>query len=209
MTAPDVAPQPVSRDRVLDAAMDIVERDGVEGLTMRRLASDLGVAPTAIYWHVGNRHELLGELVDRIIEDVGAVAPTGRTPTNRIVSIARALRSHLLERPHLVGLVNEHGRTAVMFLPAQSALARELSSAGLSAKQAAMLLRSVLFCVVGFVLLEINMARSPEQHPTTEDLWRARDDLGIDPALRAQLAERFAITDVFDFTLRSILDQAL
>src|SRR3954447_12591020 len=207
MSAPEV--QPVSRDRVLDAAMDIVERDGVEGLTMRRLASDLGVAPTAIYWHVGNRHELLGQLVDRIIEDVGAVAPTGRTPTTRIVSIARALRSHLLERPHLVGLVNEHGRTAVMFLPAQSALARELSSAGLSAKQAAMLLRSVLFCVVGFVLLEINMARSPEQHPTTEDLWRARDDPGIDPALPAPLAAGFSITDVFDFTVRSILATVL
>jgi AcrR family transcriptional regulator len=208
MSAHGASP-PVSRDRVLDAAMDIVERDGVEGLTMRRLASDLGVAPTAIYWHVGNRHELLGELVDRIIDDVGAVAPSGRTPTTRIVSIARALRSHLLERPHLVGLVNEHGRTAVMFLPAQSALARELSTAGLPAKQAAMLLRSVLFCVVGFVLLEINMARSPEQHPTTEDLWRARADLGIDPALRARLAAGFAITDVFEFTLRSVLHQAL
>ena len=200
---------PVSRDKVLDAAMDIVEREGVEGLTMRRLASDLGVAPTAIYWHVGNRHELLGELVDRIIEDVGAVTPTGRTPTSRIVSIARALREHLLARPHLVGLVNEHGRTAVMFLPAQSALARELSSAGLPAKQAALALRSVLFTVVGFVLLEINMARSPEQHPTTEDLWRGRDDPGIAPALRAQLAAGFAITDVFEFTLRSVLLQAL
>jgi AcrR family transcriptional regulator len=203
--------KPLTRDRVLDAAAVIVERDGVEALSMRKLAAVLGVAPPAIYWHVGNREQLLGALVDRIVAEAGAAVPRGRTPTTRVLSVARALRVQLLARPHLVGLVNEHGRTPALFLPAQRALARELSSAGLPAARVALALRAVLFSVVGFVLLEINVARAPEQHPTTGDLWRSRDAVGGDvpPAVAARLAGHFDLDAVFEFSIRSIVDGAL
>jgi AcrR family transcriptional regulator len=203
--------KPLSRDRVLDAAAVIVERDGVEALSMRKLAAALGVAPPSIYWHVGNREQLLGALVDRIVAEAGAAAPRGRTPTARILSVARGLRAQLLARPHLVGLVNEHGRTPALFLPAQRALARELSGAGLPAARVALALRAVLFSVVGFVLLEINVARAPEQHPTTGDLWRAPDAPGRDipVAVANRLAGGFDLDAVFEFSIRSIVDGAL
>jgi AcrR family transcriptional regulator len=57
----------VTADDVLLAAGRIVERHGVDALTMRRLSEDLGVAVTSIYWHVGNRDAVLDGLVDRLL----------------------------------------------------------------------------------------------------------------------------------------------
>ena len=45
-------------DEILDRALALVEAEGAEALTMRRLAGELGVATTTIYWHVGNRDDL-------------------------------------------------------------------------------------------------------------------------------------------------------
>ena len=60
----------VTADDVLRCAGRIVERHGVDALTMRRLSDDLGVAVTSIYWHVGNRDAVLDGLVDRLLEDL-------------------------------------------------------------------------------------------------------------------------------------------
>src|SRR5207253_1703148 len=89
----------LSRDGVVDVALRMVEDDGVERLSMRKLAAELGVAVTAIYWHVGNRDALLEALVDREIAEMGALRPSGRTPEARLVSIARALHRKLRARP--------------------------------------------------------------------------------------------------------------
>jgi AcrR family transcriptional regulator len=56
---------------------------------MRKLATELGVAPTAIYWHVGNKSELLNQLVDRLIAEMGVPQPKGDGPLERLAWIAR------------------------------------------------------------------------------------------------------------------------
>src|ERR1700753_1636503 len=88
----------LSREQVLDGARPIVEAEGVERLTIRGLAAKLGVAVTAIYWHVGDKQALLDGVVDRIIPDIGEVAAGGRGPEARLVSAGRSLRRSLLEQ---------------------------------------------------------------------------------------------------------------
>ena len=56
---PGAAGAGLSRNQVLDAALQIAETEGIERLTIRGLAGKLGVAPTAIYWHVGGKDELV------------------------------------------------------------------------------------------------------------------------------------------------------
>ena len=46
-------PKPIDADVILDAAADLIEKDGVEAFSMRGLAERIGVAVTSIYWHVG------------------------------------------------------------------------------------------------------------------------------------------------------------
>src|ERR1700753_897825 len=88
----------LSRPQVLQAALAIVRADGADRLTIRGLAAKLGVAVTAIYWHVGDKQALLDGLVDRIIPDIGEVAAGGRGPEARLVSAGRSLRRSLLEQ---------------------------------------------------------------------------------------------------------------
>ncbi|MEU1628961.1 helix-turn-helix domain-containing protein [Streptomyces sp. NPDC020096] len=177
----------LTREDVLDAAANLVSQHGPEALTMRKLAAELGTAVTSIYWHVGNRETLLEELVTRTVREMGAITPTGRTPAQRVVSIVRAQRRMLRERPHLIAMVHERGLTELMFLPAQQALVHEVHAAGLRGARAAEAVRAIEFHVIGFVLVERNRERSPVQRPAEGDLWTAQR-AGHDPALARALA---------------------
>lgn len=60
---------PLSRERVLDAAIALADAEGVQGLTMRRLAAELGVEAMTIYYHVPNKDGILDALVERVIAE--------------------------------------------------------------------------------------------------------------------------------------------
>ena len=161
----------LTRDRVLDAALEMVEAEGIDRLTMRELAGRLGVAVTAIYWHVGNKQTLLDELADRVIPELGTFEVTGATPEERLLSLARSLRRKLLERSHLFGLVHAQGRNGVLFGPARSIVAAELArcghdpAGGVDATDAALAVQALMQHIVGSVLLQQVVDRSPVPTP--------------------------------------------
>ncbi|MBA4859825.1 TetR/AcrR family transcriptional regulator [Streptomyces sp. PSKA54] len=198
-------PRPsLSRDEILDTAANLVKQHGPGALTMRKLAAELGTAVTSIYWHVGNRESLLDALVERTVADLGELRPTGGTPAQRIVSVARALRRRLRDHPHLVAMVHERGLTEQMFLPAQEVLVREVHAAGLHGARAAEVVRAVQFHVVGHVLVERNRERAPVQRPGEEELWGARTADG-DPALARALAAPIDTEKVFTTSIRALV----
>ncbi|TFD93395.1 TetR/AcrR family transcriptional regulator [Cryobacterium lactosi] len=60
----------LNRDRVLQAAVQLADRIGIDALSMRRLAEELGVVPMALYKHVANKDELLDGMVDVIVAEI-------------------------------------------------------------------------------------------------------------------------------------------
>jgi TetR/AcrR family transcriptional regulator, tetracycline repressor protein len=198
----------LTRDEVLDAAAALVKQHGPQALTMRGLAAELGTAVTSIYWHVGNRESLLDALVERTVQEMGAIRPVGRTPAQRVVSVARRLRRELRERPHLIAMVHERGLTERMFLPAQQALVHEVHAAGLRGARAAEAVRAVQFQVVGFVLVERNRERSPVQSPGEGELWDART-AEHDPALARALARPADPERLFTSSVRALVSALL
>jgi TetR/AcrR family transcriptional regulator, tetracycline repressor protein len=198
----------LTRDEVLDAAAALVKQHGPQALTMRGLAAELGTAVTSIYWHVGNRESLLDALVERTVQEMGAIRPVGRTPAQRVVSVARRLRRELRERPHLIAMVHERGLTERMFLPAQQALVHEVHAAGLRGARAAETVRAVQFQVVGFVLVERNRERSPVQSPGEGELWDART-AEHDPALARALARPADPERLFTSSVRTLVSALL
>lgn len=84
-----------SRDDVARAALDILDRLGLPDLTMRRLAAELEVQPSALYWHFPNKQSLLAEVSARIVSGVEA-APPGLAWPERVTFDAFALRAALL-----------------------------------------------------------------------------------------------------------------
>ncbi|ANP54254.1 AcrR family transcriptional regulator [Streptomyces griseochromogenes] len=198
----------LSRDEVLETAAGLVKRHGPQALTMRGLAAELDTAVTSIYWHVGGREALLDALVERTVADLGEIRPEGRTPEQRVVSVARALRRQLRDHPHLVALVHERGLTERMFLPAQQVLVREAHAAGLRGARAADFVRAVQFQVVGHVLVERNRERAPAQHPDEEELWSA-ETAGADPALARALARPVDAERLFLTSVRALVGALL
>ncbi|WP_433258153.1 TetR/AcrR family transcriptional regulator [Streptosporangium sp. CA-135522] len=62
--------EPLNREKVLDAALDLADREGLEGLSMRRLAKTLGVEAMSLYNHVSNKADLIDGIVERVFEQI-------------------------------------------------------------------------------------------------------------------------------------------
>ena len=88
---------PLNRERVLTAAVVLADEAGIEALSMRRLAQELGVVPMALYKHVANKEELLDGMVDVL---VGEIDPPARDTgwqsavRLRVLSARKALLRH-------------------------------------------------------------------------------------------------------------------
>ena len=80
---------------MLDGAIAILDEYGLADLTMRRLASSLGVQPGALYWHFPNKQTLLGAVADRILEPVDAPVESD-TWDDQIAELAHRLRNAML-----------------------------------------------------------------------------------------------------------------
>jgi AcrR family transcriptional regulator len=83
---------PLSRDRVLRAAVALADEGGVDALSMRRLAQELGVVPMALYKHVANKDELLDGMIDVVVGEIDppAAGTDWKTAMRRRVLSARA-----------------------------------------------------------------------------------------------------------------------
>jgi AcrR family transcriptional regulator len=66
---------PLSREAIADAALRLLDRDGLDGLSMRRLAAELGTGAASLYWHVQSKDELLELLVDRVMAEIELPPP--------------------------------------------------------------------------------------------------------------------------------------
>jgi AcrR family transcriptional regulator len=89
--------RPLNRERILTAAVALADREGVESLSMRRIAQHLGVVPMALYKHVANKDDLLDGMVDVVVGEIDPPLDDADWKTavrERILSARRALLRH-------------------------------------------------------------------------------------------------------------------
>jgi AcrR family transcriptional regulator len=89
--------RPLTRDAIVDAALTLLDRDGLAGLSMRKLADELGVGAASLYWHVGDKEELLGLLLDRIVGETQVPDPDPGNWQEQVKEMGRESR-RLLQR---------------------------------------------------------------------------------------------------------------
>ena len=89
---------PLNRERVLSAAVVLADEAGVEQLSMRKLAQELGVVPMALYKHVANKEELLDGMVDVIVGEIDT-RPSGSGWRNEVRHRVLSAREVLLRHP--------------------------------------------------------------------------------------------------------------
>ncbi|MGI8612980.1 MAG: TetR/AcrR family transcriptional regulator C-terminal domain-containing protein [Nocardioidaceae bacterium] len=89
---------PLTRDAIVAAALELLRAEGLEGLTLRRLAADLGVSAPTLYWHLDNKRHLMDLVADALLAELGPVdvgraknQPWWRWLRQRSVSMFEAL----------------------------------------------------------------------------------------------------------------------
>lgn len=83
---------PLTRDAIVQAALRVLDREGLEGVSMRRVAEELGTGAASIYWHVANKDELLGLVFDRVVGEVELPPPDPARWQRQLKELAREAR---------------------------------------------------------------------------------------------------------------------
>jgi TetR/AcrR family tetracycline transcriptional repressor len=140
----------LSRERVLAAAMHIIETDGVDGLSMRRLGAELGVNPMAAYHYVPSKAALYDLVLDAVMESVDLSGVSAGAPLEeRLKHAARAYRAAILAHPRAIPiLAGRSVRTVAGLRPIEPMLGL-LFEAGLDATQAIAAVDAVAQYVLG------------------------------------------------------------
>ena len=89
--------RPLTREAIVDAALALLDREGLAGLSMRKLAQELDAGAASLYWHVGGKEELLGLLLDRIVGETRVPEPDPANWQEQVKEMARETR-RLLQR---------------------------------------------------------------------------------------------------------------
>ncbi|MEU1596787.1 TetR/AcrR family transcriptional regulator C-terminal domain-containing protein [Streptomyces sp. NPDC005708] len=97
-TGRDRAPRvPLSREKVLHAAVALADESGIEALTMRKLGEAVGVEAMSLYTHVANKEDLLDGMIDLVFEEIELPSPEGDWKTalrRRAISVRLVLSRH-------------------------------------------------------------------------------------------------------------------
>lgn len=96
---------PLSPASIQRAALDIVDRSGLSGLTVRKLAEDLGVTPMAIYRHFENKNAIENTLVDRLVGNYDVTNHDESELTDWLCATFVAMRCALCEHPGVIPLL--------------------------------------------------------------------------------------------------------
>jgi len=147
---------PLSRDRVLRAAIDLADAGGIESLTMRRLAQELGVEAMTLYYHVANKDDILNGIVDLV---VGEIALPSADDDWRTAIRTAAMSAHqvLLRHPWAAGLVLSGAGVSPARLRYMNALLGSLREAGFSAEMTDHAYHALDSHIMGFTLWVVGM----------------------------------------------------
>jgi AcrR family transcriptional regulator/transposase len=145
---------PLARDRVLEAALAVAEREGFERLSMRLVARELDASTMALYRHVKNKDDLLDGVVERLLGELRL--PDESLPWDRrLRMLAAELRVLARRHPELFGLLWRRRAVGAGATRAREAAIRALCDAGLDPEAAARRERLLSTVIMSFAFSEV------------------------------------------------------
>lgn len=168
---------PLSRDRILDAAVRLADRDGIESLSMRKLAQQLGVDPMSLYNHVRDKEDLLDGIVDVVVSEIepAAAGPDWRSSLRGTILAARRT---MLRHPWVARVIESRPDPSPSTLRHMERVLDIIRGAGFSLDLAHHALHVLGSRLLGF----------------SQDLFDDSDDARPDPEAAAMLARQLAVS---------------
>lgn len=148
----------MQKEEIIQASLNILDRDGLEGVTLRRLASELNVKAASIYWHIANKEALFDEMANTILEEHFAefdFANDRRDWAEWLSILAHELRAAMLAHRDGARIVaGAHPQIALMLLTLWDISVRILRNNGFSYSKAMTITVTVTNFTFGSVIEE-------------------------------------------------------
>ena len=166
----------LSKSTVVSRALELADRGGVDSLTIRRLATELGVTPMALYWHFRSKEDLLSGLSDHIWDEVDLAVDQSAPWPDQLRAIMESLVGVLRAHPSGAQLVLSHKKESDGSMRAAEIALGLLRGAGFDPEQASEITRGGMWAAITLVMSE------PGFEPDVK--------AGLDDAERAELQRR-------------------
>ena len=208
--AADAGRPRVTRERVLEAALELADEEGLAALTMRRIGRALDVEGMALYNHVANKDDILDGIVERVLAEIPLPSPGGEW-RGEMRERAAAARRVFLRHPWAIGLLEaRYGGSSPARLSYFDAVLGCLRDAGFSAVLSMRAFSIIDSFVYGFILQELSLPFDDTEslEEVGEDLLRQMADAypHLTEATVQAMEAGWDYSEQFDFGLDLILD---
>ncbi|WP_192809706.1 TetR/AcrR family transcriptional regulator [Actinomadura rudentiformis] len=161
----------LSRDQIVAATLELLDAEGLGGLSMRRLGTRLNAGATSVYWHVTNKDELLELALDHVMAEVRTPDPAAHGWRAAVIGYARSLRTMIHRHPWTVPLFGSRPMLGPNAARAMDGLLGACGQAGFSAYDLEYAQAVVNDYVIGAAGSEASWRANQEEF-STED-WMA------------------------------------
>ena len=193
-----------TRKRIISAAIDMIERDGIEAFSMRRLAAELGCGLMSLYHHVPSRSSLLDGIAVHIAAGMEIRAAAADSWQVQLRTQAAAFRRLGLAHPRCVLLtVTRPPAAACVMRPAESALAT-LTNAGLGVAEAVLILRTFAAYIIGSACCETQTREADSEACSSHPLRLRATEFPLLTELTAEFRAKDPDAD-FEFGLSLLM----
>jgi TetR/AcrR family transcriptional regulator, tetracycline repressor protein len=202
--------RPLTRERVVATALRIVDRDGLDALTMRALGRELGVDPMAVYHHLPNKAAVLDGVVEAVLGEVPLDAPGELPWTEELAALARGYRDALRAHPNALPVVATRPDVSPAALRLLDTALGILLRAGFDAADALKAVHTASCLVVGHALDESGLAVAASEELSVADV-AAMQQRGLETgeypnlAAAAPAADGLAADDSFEAGLAALI----
>jgi AcrR family transcriptional regulator len=188
------AKAPLSENAIVDAALAITRTEGLDAVTMRRVAAELDTGAASLYVYVRNRDELLRAMMDRVAGTVPRVAPEPERWRKQVHELMRGFRDALQTHPGLASVLTGDVPTTENVLAGAESLLGILLAGGIASQDASWAV-DILMLIMTATATEADVRRAAG-HTTDADrddaVARIHDTFAGLPATRFPLLVRHA-----------------
>jgi AcrR family transcriptional regulator len=146
----------LSREAILEVALQLVDRDGLDALTMRALADRLDVYPNALYWHVGSRSNLIGALSTVVFDEIELPTSPDVHWRDWLTTMIEQCRAAMHRHPHLAQVLSSQLVPTTRAMPFVERTLAALSGAGFTDDQLPLVYNSVIAFAFGWPAVELS-----------------------------------------------------
>lgn len=200
---------PLSRQRVLKAALELVDRDGLHELSMRKLAAELGVEAMSLYRHVANKDDLLVGLADLVWAEIATAAPPDDDWSAWLRALGHAIRDAVHRHPNALPVLVSSDVSPLSALELFADQLDRAAPAELDRDQAVSALRTVTAYALGCAVTELScFGPTPASRDETERQRLLRVSRALPPQTPDRLVD-VALTVCGDCDVSKVFTEGL